>query len=122
MNEDQILCACSAYEQKYYFNPRYASLPKAVQEDLQIMAVTLTEDVGGVFTMEFDEDGTLYMSTTAKENDFAYDEIGSHLKIKQYRGRYAELLENLETYYRWMILQDEEGRAAALEENNDTGN
>ncbi|MBO5489455.1 MAG: hypothetical protein J5972_06090, partial [Eubacterium sp.] len=60
--------------------------------------------------------------TTAKENDFAYDEIGSHLKIKQYRGRYAELLENLETYYRWMILQDEEGRAAALEENNDTGN
>ena len=22
MNEEQILCACSAYEQKYYFNPR----------------------------------------------------------------------------------------------------
>ncbi len=99
MNEQQVLCACSAYEQKYYFNPRYASLPTAIQEELQIMAVTMTEDVGGVFTMEFDEDGTLYMSTTARENDFLYDEIGSHLKIKQYRVRYAELLENLETYY-----------------------
>ena len=54
--------------------------------------------------MEFDEDGTLYLSTTAKENDFAYDEIGSHLKIKQYRTRYAELLENLEKYYQMFFV------------------
>lgn len=105
MREEQVLCACSAYEQKYYFNPRFQSLPKPVQQELQIMAVTMTADVGGVFTMEFDEDGTLYMSTTAKENDFAFDEIGSHLKIKQYRVRYADLLESLETYYR-MIIKD----------------
>ena len=45
MNEEQILCACSAYEQKYYLNPRYASLPVAIQEELQIMAVTMTEAV-----------------------------------------------------------------------------
>ena len=51
MNEEQILCACSAYEQKYYFNPRYQVLPTAIQEELKIMAVTLTADVGGVFTM-----------------------------------------------------------------------
>ena len=30
MQEEQILCACSAYEQKYYLNPRYASLPSAI--------------------------------------------------------------------------------------------
>ena len=102
MQEEQILCACSAYEQKYYLNPRYASLPSAIQDELQIMAVT--KDVGGVFTMEFDEDGSLYMSTTAKENDFFYDEIGSHLKIKQYRVKYAELLENLETYYKTFFI------------------
>lgn len=81
-----------------------ASLPSAIQDELQIMAVTMTEDVGGVFTMEFDEDGSLYMSTTAKENDFFYDEIGSHLKIKQYRVKYAELLENLETYYKTFFI------------------
>ncbi len=120
MNEEQILCACSAYERKYYLNPRYASLPEAIKEELQILAVTLTEDVGGVFTMEFDEDGTLYMSTTAKENDFFYDEIGSHLKIKQYRVKYSELLHNLEAYYRLFILGDEAERAAILEEIDDT--
>ncbi len=107
MNEDQILCACSAYEKKYYLNPRYSSLPTQIQEELQIMAVTLTEDVGGVFTMEYDEDGTLYMSTTAKENDFFYDEIGSHLKIKQYRTQYEDFLESLENYYRAFFLTEE---------------
>ena len=75
VNEDQILCACSAYEQKYYLNPKYSNLPTQIQEELQIMAVTLTEDVGGIFTMEFDEDGNLYLSTSSKENDFFYDEI-----------------------------------------------
>jgi hypothetical protein len=70
------------------------------------MAVMMTEDVGGVFTMEFDEDGTLYISATAMENDFAFDEIGSHLKIKQYRSQYAELLENLETYYRLFFIEE----------------
>ena len=34
MQEEQILCACSAYEQKYYLNPRYASLPSAIQDEL----------------------------------------------------------------------------------------
>ena len=99
-----LLCGANSYEQKYYLNPRYASLPSVIQDELQIMAVTMTEDVGGVFTMEFDEDGSLYMSTTAKENDFFYDEIGSHLKIKQYRVKYAELLENLETYYKTFFI------------------
>ncbi len=105
MDEQQVLCACSAYEEKYYFNPRFSSLPTQIKEELQIMAVTMTADVGGVFTMEFDEDGTLYLSTTAKENDFAYDEIGSHLKIKQYQVKYSELLENLEEYYRAFFIE-----------------
>ena len=104
LGEKIVLCGANAYEQKYYLNPRYASLPSVIQDELQIMAVTMTEDVGGVFTMEFDEDGSLYMSTTAKENDFFYDEIGSHLKIKQYRVKYAELLENLETYYKTFFI------------------
>ena len=104
MKEEQVLCACSAYERKFYLNPRYGSLPEQIREELQILAVTMTEDVGGVFTMEFDEDGSLYMSATAKENDFSFDEIGSHLKIKQYRIRYAELLEELETYYKTFFL------------------
>ena len=83
MDENQVLCACSAYEQKFYLNPRYESLPEGIKEELKILSVMLTADVGGVFTMEFEEDGSLYMSTTAKENDFFYDEIGSYLRLSR---------------------------------------
>ena len=64
------------------------------------ISVMLTADVGGVFTMAFEEDGTLLLSTTAKENDFTYDEIGSYLKIKQLQQEKEELFEGLEQYYR----------------------
>lgn len=100
MKDEQILCACSAYEEKFYLNPRYSSLPEAVRDELKILSVTLTADVGGVFTMAFEEDGTLFLSTTAKENDFFFDEIGSYLKIKQIRQERKELFEGLEEYYR----------------------
>lgn len=46
-----------AYEQKFYLNPRYESLPEGIKEELKILSVMLTADVGGVFTMEFEEDG-----------------------------------------------------------------
>lgn len=100
MDENQVLCACSAYEQKFFLNPRYDSLPQTVKDELKILCVTMVADVGGVLTMEFEDDGTLYLSTTAKENDFFYDEIGSYLKIKQIRENNRELLEALEEYYR----------------------
>lgn len=100
MDEKQVLCACSAYEEKFYFNPRFSSLPESIKDELKIICVTITADVGGVFTMEFEETGTLFLSTTAKENDFFYDEIGSYLKIKQIRQERSELFEKLEEYYR----------------------
>lgn len=108
MDEKQVLCACSAYEQKFYLNPRYESLPEGIKEELKILSVMLTADVGGVFTMEFEEDGSLYMSTTAKENDFFYDEIGSELMIKKLRQEKQDFWESLELYYKIFLLGEDE--------------
>ena len=38
-----------------------------------------TEDVGGILTLEFEEDGTLEFLVTAEETDYLFDEIGSVL-------------------------------------------
>ena len=46
--ENVVLCGASAYEQKYYFNKDFDSLPDHVKKELQIMCVLYTEDVGGV--------------------------------------------------------------------------
>ena len=102
MYQDNIvLCGASSYEQKYYFNQDFASLPETVKQELQIMCVLFTEDVGGILTLEFDEDGSLQFKTEALEA-----EIGSALKIKELQRDKRELLESLEMYYKVFFLGD----------------
>ncbi len=47
------------------------------------MCVLFTEDVGGILTLEYDENGNLQFKTEALEADGRFDEIGSALKIKE---------------------------------------
>ena len=103
-NQEITLCASNAYNKKYYLNEKFKGLPEAIKEELQIMCVLYTEDVGGVLELVFDEDGNLEFRTTYEEGDFFYDEIGSVLKIKQYQNVKRELLEALETYYAIVFL------------------
>ncbi len=102
--DEVVLCAANAYNQKYYFNDNFKELPSDVQEELQIMCVLFTEDVGGILQLIFTEDGELEFRTACEENDYFYDEIGSALKIKQYQNNKRELLEGLETYYKVRFL------------------
>ena len=102
-----VLCGANSYEQKYYFNEQFSNLPENIRQELQIMCVLYTEDVGGILTLEFEEDGTLEFKVTAEESDYLFDEIGSVLKIKQYQMEKRELLEALEMYYRVFYLGEE---------------
>ena len=104
MCSEVILCVANAYNKKFYINEQFDGLPEAIKEELQIMCVLYTEDVGGVLELFFNEDGNLEFRTSYEENDFFYDEIGSVLKIKQYQNVKRELLESLETYYRIVFL------------------
>ncbi len=105
--DNVVLCGASAYEQKYYFNEDFCALPQAVQEELQIMCVLFTEDVGGVLILEFDEEGSLQFRVEALEADARFDEIGSALKIKQLQREKEELLQSLEMYYRVFCMGEE---------------
>ena len=103
-NQEVTLCASNAYNKKFYLNENFKGLPEAIKEELQIMCVLYTEDVGGVLELVYDEDGNLEFRTSYEEGDYFYDEIGSVLKIKQYQNAKRELLESLETYYRIVFL------------------
>lgn len=111
-----ILCAASAYEEKYYLNPDFSGLPTSIQEELQILCVLYTADIGGILTLHFDDSGNLLMHVTARENDLLFDEIGSVLKIKQIQMDKRELLEALELYYRAVFLHEDVSEL--LEEND----
>lgn len=102
-----VLCASSVYEQKYYLNEDFNVLPDAVKEELKIMCILFTEDVGGVLTLEFDEEGNLLLNVTSDEGDLMFDEIGSVLKIKEMQRNKEELLESLELYYKVFMLGED---------------
>ena len=102
--ENVVLCGASAYEEKYYFNKGFNALPDSIKEELRILCVLYTQKVGGILTMEFDEEGNLLFKTEAAENDFSYDDIGSVLEIKQIQREKQELLSSLEMYYRVVFL------------------
>ena len=95
----EVLCGASAYEQKYYLNEKFKNLPSQIQDDLKIMCVLFTEDVGGVLTLVFDEEGKLLLEVSADEGDLLFDEIGSEWKIRQIQKEKTELLQALEMYY-----------------------
>ena len=102
-----VLCGANAYEKKYYFNETFQGIPESIKEELHIICVFFTEEVGGIFTIVFDEDGTILLETDAEEEDLLYDEIGSVLKAKALQEEKRELLESLELYYRLVILGNE---------------
>ena len=107
MDEEMVLCAASSYEQKYYLNPEFESLPEAVKQELQIMCVLYTADVGGDLLLVFDENGNLELKVEHNEGDFSFDEIGSVLKIKELQDTKEELFKSLEMFYKVFYLGEE---------------
>lgn len=105
--EKVVLCGANSYERKFYMNPDFEALPEKIKDELKIMCVLHTEDVGGILTLVFEEDGELCFEVTTEENDFSFDEIGSHLKIKELQRTKEELLESLQLYYKVFFLGEE---------------
>jgi len=104
-----ILCGANAYEQKYYFNPLFSKIPESIQKELNIICVLFTQSAGGVFTIEFEDDGEITMETNVDEDDITYDEIAAGLLIGEIRRKRQELFESLQMYYRIYILHENPG-------------
>ncbi|MGO5052867.1 DUF6145 family protein [Lachnospiraceae bacterium LCP25S3_G4] len=108
MYQDKVvLCGANSYEKKYYLNPDFESLPSDIQDELKIMCVLYTEDVGGILTLVFDEEGVLSFEVTTEEMDLLFDEIGSQLKIKELQRTKGELLQSLELFFKVFFLGEE---------------
>lgn len=107
MYDEIVLCAASSYERKFYLNPEFDALPESIRQELQIMCVMYTEDVGGILMVVFDEDGNLELKVDHEEDDFLFDEIGSALKIKEMQQTRRELFESLELFFKVFYLGEE---------------
>ena len=110
MSKEIVLCGASAYQKKFYMNQNFKNLPDSIQDELKIMCVLFTEDIGGILELVFTEDGSLEFRTSCNEGDLLYDDIGSGLKIRELQRTKEDLLRGLELYYKMLTgqLDDEE--------------
>lgn len=98
-----VLCGASSYNKKFYFNEDFDLVPQQVKDELKIMCVLFTEEVGGTIQLIYDDEGNLEIVVDKEEDDILYDEIGSVLKVKQLQREKKELFESLETFYKVMV-------------------
>ena len=113
MDTDRIIiCGANSYEEKYYFNEMFDKIPESIKDELHIICVLFTEEVGGIFMIGFEDDGTLILMTDSEEDDLLYDDIGAGLLVKEVRKRRQDLFESLEMFYRAFVLGDESAIAA----------
>ncbi|SFC65269.1 DUF6145 family protein [Butyrivibrio sp. YAB3001] len=101
-----VLCGANAYEQKYYFNPLFRQVPESIKKELNIISVLFTQEAGGIFTIVFEEDGTISIETNADEEDITYDEITAGLLVGEVRRKRQDLFEALGLYYRIYVLHE----------------
>ena len=111
-----ILCGANAYEKKYYFNRKFDKIPENIKEELHIICVLFTEEVGGVFTIGFTPYGEVEMDAQKDEDDLLYDEIGAELLKKEIRRKKTDMLRALSIYFKVTFLGQD---AAALLEEED---
>ena len=113
-----VLCGANAYEQKYYFNPQFKQIPDSIKKELNIISVLFTQEAGGIFTIVFEEDGSVSIETNADEEDITYDEITAGLLVGEVRRKRQDLFEALGIYYKIYVLGEKAADALDEEEEN----
>ena len=113
-----VLCGANAYEQKYYFNPQFKQIPDSIKKELNIISVLFTQEAGGIFTIVFEEDGSISIETNADEDDITYDEITAGLLVGEVRRKRQDLFEALGIYYKIYVLGEKAADALDEEEEN----
>ena len=105
-NGSLVLCGANAYEEKYWLNPLFDKIPDSMKEELRAICVLFTQEAGGIFTLVFDEEGTLEGEAFADEEDITYDRVSAGLLTGEVRRRRAEMFRMLELYYRICVLHE----------------
>ena len=105
--ERVVLCGANAYDKKYYFNKDFDKMPDQIKDEIHVICVLFTEEVGGIITFVFDEEGELVIETQSDSDDVYYDEVGSGLLVGEIKRTRQELMQSLTLFYRVFILHED---------------
>lgn len=102
----QIIVTASYYEEKYFLNPEFVSLPKEIQKELIEISIVLAQKIRGIFMIAFNEEGNVILEIRSIAGGYDFDEIGGELEIKKIQREKQDLWNSLEYWYKWIYLSN----------------
>ena len=98
-NELVPIIVSNSYIKKYYLDPRLDSLPKEVKDTLKIVFVKLTEDVGGVLEVIYDNSSYEVFTRIARnDDDLEFDEINANYRLSKLEKDHEKLFADIATF------------------------
>lgn len=104
MDDKVVLCVANGYDKKYYLDENFENMPQSIKDELKIICVLFTEEIGGIIQFIFDEEGNLEIEAEKNSDDFMYDEVGAGLLIGKIKREKKDLFEGLEMYFKVFYL------------------
>ena len=101
MNQNKLIpiIVSNGYLKKYYIDDRLTSLPKEDRDKLKIKFVKLTEEVGGVLQVIFDnENYEIFLTIDKNDDDIAFDEIYAKYKLSKIEKENEKIFEDIATF------------------------
>lgn len=94
----------NSYIKKYYLDERLESLPKDVKDGLKILFVGLTEEVGGVIEVTFDnKEYDLQFRVYANEDDYNFDSINANYKLSKLERENREIFDAVAKFCKFKL-------------------
>lgn len=103
MQDKVVLAYASQYKEKYYFNDSLGPIPEEVKKEVLVLLILLTEEAGGVAEFAFNEENEIFVDSWCEEGDLGYDAISAGLLIREIEREHADLLEQLNLWYRTLL-------------------
>ena len=89
----------NSYIKKYYLDERLNVLPKEVKDALKILFVKLTEEVGGIAKVIFDNDTyEIYTEMEKNDEDMLFDEINATYKLSKIERENEKIFSDIATF------------------------
>ncbi len=103
-NEMIPIIVSNSYLKKYYLDERLNVLPKEVKDTLKILFVKLTEEVGGIVEVSFDnKEYDLVFKNYNNDDDYNYDEINANYKLSKIEREYSEIFNQIAQFCKFKL-------------------
>lgn len=89
----------NSYIKKYYLDPRLDTLPKEVKDALKVVFVKLTEDVGGVAEVIYDNSTyEVFTHISRNDDDLEFDEINANYRLSRLEKEHEKIFDDIATF------------------------